>query len=208
MRVHTINVIKSLKDLRRSGKSIPQIMLLTGLSKTTIWHHVHDIELSPEYRARIDSNRGGSRERYEVAYQKAKDDIKILLESKNREISVIIGMLYWAEGSKRDFVFTNTNIDMIKLYLYFLKKILNVPKSSIQLLIRTADPVKPEEAKEFWSGQTGMLLEQVNINHDNKQNRTKSRYGICRVTVRKHSYYLKQIQCIIDAVKTQYAPIV
>lgn len=208
MRIHTPETIQSLKFLRKSGKSIPEIMMTTGLSKTTIWHHVHSIEISSEDKIRINSNRGGSRKRYQASYKHAENDVKKLLTSENREICMLIGMLYWAEGSKRELVFTNTNLDMIKIYLFFLKKVLMVPESDIHLLIRTAIPIKPKEAQNFWINQTGMLPSQVSTNHDNKQNKTKSRYGICRVNVRKNSYYLKQIQCIIDAVKAQYAPIV
>ncbi len=208
MRVHSNEKIEEIKKLRLKGTSITEIMRLTGLPKTTIWHHVHAITISPTARKIINSNQGGSRKRKEVKLVKAKEDISKLLLTRDREITVIAGMLYWAEGSKRELVFTNTDVEMIQIYLYFLRNVLKISEPDLHLLIRIADPINPADALKFWSRNTKTKSSQIKINHDNLQNKTKSTYGICRVNLKKNSYYLKQMQCIIDAVKEEYAPIV
>ncbi len=208
MRKHSDQKIKEVRELRLKGTSITEIMRLTGLAKTTVWHHVHKITISPTARRKINSNQGGSRRRKEAALVKAKDAVRKLLLSENREITVIVGMLYWAEGSKRELVFTNTDVEMIQLYLYFLRRVLKIKESDLHLLIRIADPIRPTVALKFWSRNTKTKSSQIKINHDNIHNKTKTTHGICRVNLRKNSYYLKQMQCIIEAVKVEYAPIV
>ena len=183
-------------------------MAVSGVAKTTIWHHIHDMVLPVNMKRAINSNQGGSRKRKEAALQKAREEIEELMRSKHREISVIVGMLYWAEGSKRDLVFTNTDVAMIRVYLYFLRNILRISESDLHLLIRISDPIKPKDAIQFWASSTNTNVSQVRINHDNIQNKTKSIHGICRVCLKRNSYYLKQIQCIIEVVKQEYAPIV
>ena len=183
-------------------------MSQSGLPKTTIWHHIHNIVISASARRKINSIQGGSKRRKEAALLKAKEDTRKLLLTKHREVTIIVAMLYWAEGSKRELVFTNTDVEMIKLYLYFLRSILKISEDDLHLLIRISDPLNPEDVIKFWSSNTKTKKSQVRINHNNVQNKTKSKHGICRVNLKKNSYYLKQIQCIIDAVKEKYAPIV
>ncbi len=206
MKVHSDETINYIKVLRKGGKSVPEIMNISGLSKTTIWHHVHSIKLSEPLSKHIASNQGGSRKRYEASLLKAKIEGNHLMNSTARPLCIAIGMLYWAEGSKRELVFTNTDAHMIRLYLKFLNEILKVPRCDVSLLIRISDPINPSDARKFWLKNTKIHHSKISINHDNIQNKTKTLYGICRVNVKKNSYYLKVIQCIIDSVKKDMLP--
>lgn len=203
---HSAQVITQVKKLRKNGMSIPEIMLATGLSKTTIWHHVQQITLSEVMLKKIRSKQGGSKKRYIEAVARARLQSAVLLSSRYREICLLCAMLYWAEGSKRELVFTNTDVSMVNLYLKFIREILLVPESDIGLLIRISDPIVPTVAQKYWSNNTRVSLKRVTISKDNIQNKTKTTYGICRINVKKNSYYLKIIQCIIDAVKKDMLP--
>jgi len=119
---HSKKVIENIKNLRRSGMSILEIVAVTGISKTTIWHHIQEVVLTPELKKIIRSKQGGSNKRSEENWKKAKIQAQKLLASKGKmkEFFCIVAMLYWAEGSKRELVFTNTDISMINLYLKFM----------------------------------------------------------------------------------------
>lgn len=201
MRVHSRQIISHIKELRKQGKSVPEIMSLTGLPKTTIWHHVHDIKLPPNLQKRISSNQGGSRKRYIEALDRAGREARRLLSSKHRELCVSSAMLYWAEGSKRELVFTNTDTAMVQVYMRFIRDVLKVPESDITPLIRISDPLKPRLVKSHWSKALNVSCRVITINHNNVQNKTKSKYGICRINVKRNSFYLKMIQCMIQDIK-------
>lgn len=206
MRIHSEKTIEYIKELRKTGKSIPEIMEISGLSKTTIWHHVHSIKLSLFLKKQIASRQWGSHKRYEAALVRANEESNRLMSSSARPLCIVVGMLYWAEGSKRELVFTNTDATMIRIYLKFLIEVLKIQKSDISLLIRISDPISPKEAHRFWLKNTRVHHSLITINHDNLQNKTKTTYGICRVNVKKNSYYLKIIQCIIEIVKNDMLP--
>ena len=209
MRRHSIAVINQIKDLRTTGLSIPEIISITGVSKTTIWHHVHDIVLDSEFKKIIKSKQGGSAKRCELSWEKAKlNSIKLLSsKSRMRDLYYAVAMLYWAEGSKRELVFTNTDIDMVNLYIKFMIHGLDIDKKNIFLLIRISDPILPRDAISYWAKGTKTPLSNIKINHNNIQNKTKTKFGICRVSTRKGAYSLKVIHCIIDAVKRELLPL-
>lgn len=106
--------------------------------------------------------------------------------------------MYWAEGSKRELVFTNTDKDMLRLYIYFLEKVFALKKVDIFVLIRISDPIKPSEAIEFWRSNLHIGVDNIKIDHNNLQNKTKKQYGICRITIKKGGYKLKVIKCMIE----------
>jgi hypothetical protein len=206
MKRHSAEVIKQVETLRRKGMSIPEIMTATGLPKTTIWHNVQDIILDEDALGKIRSKQGGSKQRSEMNWEKAKKFAEeILSESDDRrEISLAAAMLYWAEGSKRELVFTNTDISMIRLYLLFIQRVLKIVGKDTYLLIRISDPIVPEDALKYWHVGTNISESNIRINHNNIQNKTKTKYGICRVFTKKGGYSLKVIQCMIDIVKNEF----
>ena len=63
MRVHSAEKIKELKRLRRKGLSINELVAKLSIPKTTVWHHIHNIKLSPKHIARLKARQGGSAER-------------------------------------------------------------------------------------------------------------------------------------------------
>jgi hypothetical protein len=196
--IHPKTVIESLKKDRQKGFSIHELMDKYNLPKTTIWHHVHTVELSTEQKARLLSRQGGSHVRYVARTKKAKQYALKLLCSKNRELVLLVAMLYWAEGHKKAFVFTNTDEKMLLLYLRFLFEIIDVAKEDVLVLVRTSDPIIPIKAQAHWAETLALPQRSIKINHDNKQNRTKTQYGICRITVAKSSFYLKVMTSLVE----------
>lgn len=65
-------------------------------------------------------------------------------------------MLYWGEGSKRGNAvgLSNSNPDLIKLFLHFLRTICGVAEDRIRISIHYYEDLDPEELVLFWSRVT------------------------------------------------------
>jgi hypothetical protein len=200
---HSKEIISEIKFLRKKGYSIPQLMEYFNLPKTTIWHHVQKVKLSDKMRTEIRSRQGGSIKKMNEDWMQADlTATEILQNSSSRELAVKIAMLYWAEESKRQLVFTNTDAAMLRIYIHALKTLLDIPQSAIKLLIRISDPIDPQESKQHWCKELSFKESAVAVDYNNKQTKTKTQYGICRISVIKSGYYHKVIQCMISQLKT------
>lgn len=205
---HPSSVIKSIRADRLLGLSIPQLVEKYSIAKTTIWHHVHDIVLPENIRRKILARQGGSNKRKLERIRDAEIEASKLLCGKNRELVVAVTMLYWAEGHKKSFIFTNTDVVMLKLYLKFIKEVLDIDQSACRILIRISDPITPASAIRYWSHALGLPSSVFKVNHDNIQNRTQTEFGICRIMVIKSNYYHKLILSLITQIQLNFAPVV
>jgi AcrR family transcriptional regulator len=117
-RSYSVKEIARIKSLRIHGASIPEIMQTTGLPKTSIWYHVKSIKLPRDLFLRIQSRRGGSKNRAQHFTEKAKSAATQIFgkNKKYRNLIRATSMLYWAEGSKRECVFTNTDVTMVNIF--------------------------------------------------------------------------------------------
>lgn len=206
-RRHSSSTIKLLRSDRLSGLTIPQLVQKYSIPKTTVWHNVRDIRLSEEIKKEIVSRQGGSAKRKLARISDAENKATELLRSSHREFIIAVAMLYWAEGHKKSFVFTNTDEKMLKLYILFLKKILGVSTWECRILVRTADPIVPDVALRYWSKALDMPRSVFKVNHDSIQNRTKSNFGICRVMVVKSNYYHKIMFSLIKQIQSDLLPL-
>jgi hypothetical protein len=195
---HSLSVIKSIRNDRLVGFTISQLVEKYSISKTTIWHHIHDIELPQSIKTKILSGKGGSTKRKFNQIARAEKEASILLRGNDRELVMAVAMLYWAEGHKKSFVFTNTDYRMLKLYIKFLNKVLGINKEDYRILIRTSDPIVPDSAIQYWSKVLNLPSSVFKANHDNIQNRTKTKFGICRIMVVKSNYHHKIILSLIN----------
>ena len=206
---HPKALINALKIDRQNGLSIHELMSKYGLSKTTVWHHIHTVKLSKELQLILKKRQGGSHNKYLLEVDRSNLIANKLLLGKNRELVIAATMLYWAEGHKKAFVFTNTDLKMLLLFQRFLYEVLEISPQSISVLIRTSDPIIPKVAQNYWAKVLLLPLKNLTIGHDNVQNKTRTKYGICRVMVAKSSFYLKVVLSLIELIQNeQLAPVV
>lgn len=103
-------------------------------------------------------------------------------------------MLFWAEGSrnKNAVLFTNSDPDMIRFFVQFLRTCFNVPDERIRLTCNLfADHSdRQREIEEFWLSlldlpRTSLCRSTVNrySKYSHKKRRNKLPYGTCRVAV-------------------------
>ncbi len=201
MRKHSKRIIEGLKQDRLRGLSISQLMEKYALAKTTIWHHIHDIKVPKDKMAEIRSRQGGSKERKEKEIERAQKHAQILLADMDEDIvwlPFMIG-LYWGEGTKGAFVFTNTDEDMLRIFMKFLYKYLSMTSDDIDVWVRINSKLKNStKVRRHWADVIGVPLSQVKINLDSRHNLYRTKYGICRVYLKKGSYQLKLMHCLIN----------
>ena len=202
MQRYSAECIQLLKKDRETGMSIQVLMLKYNMPKTSVWQHIKNIKLNPHHQNLLRANQGGSRQRKQEALRKA--DIEALRLLKNVTMSkvapVIFAALYWAEGHKKSFVFTNTDERMLRVFLKILRSYWNVDNNDINLLIRVTDIMNTKKCLKYWKQVTKLPLQNIHININNKQNKSKTKYGVCRVTIKKGGYGLKVTHAIINEI--------
>ncbi len=157
------------RTLRRQGKSINQIIEETGSSKSSVSAWVRDIVLTKAQKNRI-SLRGRSVEsiekrrvnrlfnenrRRQIIIDKAKEDFSnISLE----ELKLIGIILYLGEGGKTGGVvrLANSDPEVIKMTMRFLREICGVAESKFRGHIHTFAHADVDKTERYWSQITGI----------------------------------------------------
>ncbi|MEK7630348.1 MAG: hypothetical protein AAB432_03175 [Patescibacteria group bacterium] len=198
MRIHSISKIKSLKHYRKIGYSIHELMIKFNMPKTTIWHHIHNLELSEKQKEILRRKQGGSKIRTAKQWKIANILSKELVRSiKIKEIApVILTLLYWAEGNKKGFAFTNTDPNMIKIFLKILRECFGVKNIDVKAIIRINNFQNSSESINYWHAITRIPTKNIGTNLNPIQNKGKSKYGVLRITVRKSGRLFKLINSI------------
>ena len=201
MRKHPQGTIAKIIWLRNHGYSIHEIMSSLQLSKTTVWHHIKNVKILPRYQQRLRERRGGSKIRKEKDVRAAAQKATELLSGKHQYIISLLAMLYWAEGSKRELVFTNTDPHMIRLFLSVLKTCLRAPHNTTVITIRYFSGMNEEHCRTYWAQAIPFPRRALRMYYNDGGKRGKSPFGICRVTIKKGSFVLKIIYALIERIK-------
>jgi hypothetical protein len=202
------NKINKLKLLRSKGKSLPEISKEAGIPKTTVYRYIRNVRILPEYLQLWYGKRGGSRKRRDRKLIEAKKyGEKIVGNLSEKEKALIFSSLYWAEGGKGDFNFTNTDADMIKIFVEILQDIFKVDLSRLRINLRLYEDLDEEKCKKYWSGIIGISKDKIlNINRIPGKKKGKLKWGMCRVRILKGGDLLKQVNGIIHAMANEISP--
>jgi hypothetical protein len=183
---------------RRCGKAIPLIASELGLPKSTVWRYTHGVRLSVQQREALRKSQGGGTKHRLLREQRAVTDSAKLVKSgyTNKVDPFLLAMLYWAEGTKSSFVFTNTDPDMIRVFLKILRCEFGVTDDRLQVMIRLGDTFNPAKECKYWSEITGIPVHAIRCNINSQYNRTTVKHGLCRITLAKGAQMLKVMQAM------------
>ena len=198
MRRHSLEEIKNLKDLRRKGYSINELVKELSIPKTTVWHHIHKVQVLPRYISLLHSKRGGSKKLSEARWEKEQKHAQDLLSQSHREFVIAIAMLYWGEGTKKVYDFINSDGKMIKLYLAILRRVLTVPEECIKPTLRIFTGMDRDECLNYWARITKIPKRKFLFRLNDGGTRGRTKYGLCRITVMKGSSGLKLMRSLIE----------
>jgi hypothetical protein len=198
MKRYSDKKIEKLKRFRKKGYSILQLVDEFQMPKTTIWHHIHNIKLPEDIIEKIKSRQGGSKVRARKQWSKAKRVAQKVIKPIDLEKNapIILALLYWAEGNKRGFIFTNTDGEMIKVFLKILRESFGVKNEDISAMIRINNFQDKNKCINHWRKVTKIPIKNIGVDLNPKQNKSKLEYGILRIRVKKGGYLLKLVNSL------------
>lgn len=203
MRVHSIEKIRQLKSLRRRGLSINELVSELAIPKTTVWHHIQGVQVLPKYAQVLKAKRGGSTKRFAQGVEEAQKRAEEILWGPYRERAVAIAMLYWGEGHKKSCEFTNSDGKMVEVFLSILRNVFEVPEEAIKPTMRIFDGMDQKVCLSYWSQVTGIPKENFTLRLNDGGTRGRTKYGMCRIAVRKGSRLLKLFHALINQLKDE-----
>ncbi len=170
--------------LRKSGKSMNEIVSETGFSKASVSSWTRDITLTKLQQKRI-TMLGRSMESIEKRRQSRLINIKTKRNSvierakkdfsdlSKKELKIIGSMIYWGEGGKTghwSVRFTNSDPVMIKVMMRFFREVCNVPEHKFRAYVHTFENANVSKTEKYWSMVTGIPLGQFNKTYTKPSN--------------------------------------
>lgn len=175
-----------------SKLSMAQIANLFGLSVSTIRYYLdkHNIKRRTISEAIIYINK--------TKFKKEPFKLKEKFSWRDKELKIAGIMLYWGEGNKSGNVaqFTNSDSEMIKLFLNFLRNICGISEKRLKALVHIYSNQDRKFVENFWIKTTGIPKMNFYPSHIHKGKKgtykNKSVYGTIAI-----SYPDKQLLRII-----------
>ncbi|MCX6787962.1 MAG: hypothetical protein NT108_02235 [Candidatus Kaiserbacteria bacterium] len=193
--------------LRRRGKSYLEIRKALKIPKGTLSGWFSTVDWSKQIKERlasqaqdqhttrlIDLNRVRGQHLKKV-YEEAREEARVEFNEMKYNPLFIAGlMLYWGEGdklTKYSTAITNTDPDLIRLYVFFLKNACRIPEEKIRAHVLIYPDLSDEDCRKYWSHESSVNLSQFTkstiIVGRHKTRRIK--YGVCMIGI--SSTYLK-----------------
>lgn len=206
------------RNLRTEGLSYKEIANKIGVSKSVVGHWVRDIDLSGSQIERLKENEKRNRELFgkinkEIKRSKRKNIVEIEQEiQKNvilyhNSLALVGAALYWAEGSKKGFSFSNTDPVMVKLFILWCKNILGTKLSDIKCSISVYlnNKFSYQEIEDYWKELTEIPRENFrkpqinNIPKSSKQTKKNILvYGTIKLTLVKPYRYKARYTALVE----------
>lgn len=200
------------RQLRREqGMSVKKIAKQLGVAPSSVSNWVRDIPLTDEQRQHLEDNHYsyGAQHKGSIANREKHRKIRLTYQEAGRQkaregnpLHLTGCMLYWAEGRKaRDScIFSNSDPDMMCVYISFLRECLGVPSQEIYMRVFTYldNNLRLEEIEHYWLKLLDLPLEclktsQVNQPTSSSQKGRKLLYGICELRVKNGTQYVQHI---------------
>lgn len=154
--------------LRQNGQSINDISKTLGVSKGSVSKWVKNVVLTSEQKDKLNERNPVFRgqlntvKRSETYRNRRKEFQEEGREmAKHGGVEYAIGcMLYWAEGTKasKNMDFTNSDINMLRTFVAFVKKYWNIENKDIGLGLNCYldHDLSVEEIFDYWIGGLGL----------------------------------------------------
>lgn len=211
---YDLTIKEEVRRLRRNGLSLSQIYEKTKVPITTIRTWISSVILSKDQKNVLRDRTQRALQAGRIKAQRLKKEKRAMLEKtllnkgirkvgklSSREFFLIGVGLYWAEGFKnkheRRLGFCNSDPAMIKFYIDWLSKTLDIKKKDliIRLTLNIHFKDKTQEFEKYWSRITGIPSPQLTKPfYQNtlwkRQYNTDSYRGVLRIHVKDSLDYL------------------
>jgi len=211
--------------LRKRGKSIKDIAKKLKIAKSTISLWCRDIELTSQQLSELHKKmiKGGyigrmkgARMQFERRIKKIKEynskGIEEIGKLSKRDILIAGIALYWGEGSKkrRCLSFCNSDPEMLKIFIKFLKEVLSVGKNRLKawVCINEIHRNRLEEVEDYWSKIIGISRSQfikttfIKAKNKKRYNNFPTHYGTITIRVSASADIFYKINGLIEGLKS------
>ncbi len=199
-------------EMRRQGISIIKIAAQLNVAKSSVSTWVRDISLTEEQISALAEskvqygihNKGSQTNRKKhLELRKAYQEIGRAKAREMRPLHMAGCMLYWAEGAKRrNIYFANSDSNMIRFFMRFLREEMNVADSEIVIYIHchTSDPTEIAALEEYWTSVSNLQRSNLRKTYTKKGSeiqRSILKYGVCGIGV----YSVELVEHIFGAIQ-------
>lgn len=219
--------VRAIK-LRKQGATYSEILREIPVAKSTLSLWFRSVNLSKRQKHRLTkrklaaARRGGlarRRQRLEITKQ-IKKIARLEIKKINNETLHLIGsVLYWGEGSKskehspsQGVIFSNSDPQMIKVFLKWLKTCLEISDERICLNIAIHENYKGRNKAvlKYWTditgfpiGKFGKIYYKKHRINSNRKNIGKDYQGLLRIRLKKSTNLNRKITGWIEGVCIQ-----
>ena len=185
------------RGFRKNGYSLGEISEKMGIPKGTVGNWVRDIKITiSQKEAILKRKKNGTGKSSKMHWQYFRDDMEKIkkicsvecLKYLDDELFICGTMLYWGEGSKRGgrVEFTNTDGEMIKIFINFLKRYIIDNDNELRLRLSLHSYHDIDSEKNYWRKVTHIPIEQftkVFIKKHGKRGIGREYHGVCHIRV-------------------------
>lgn len=199
----TKKIIEKAKHLRRRGYSFREISERLNIAKSTAhcWTSKEIISESGKkriYNLMIFSKIKARKillDKQEKYRKDLNDNCSVLKTPghyKKDDLKIFLALIYWAEGAKteRRLGFTNSDPDMIKIYLKLLRITFKIKEEKLSASLHLHDYHNRQKMIDFWSKITGIDKKRISIyNKEHSGKQKKEGYKGC-ISIRYSDYHI------------------
>lgn len=190
--------------LRQTGHSLPEICRMTLRGSATVFRHVKNVKVLPEYVEILKSKQGGSKVRaqkeWAVSLKKAQ---KILNEINSKDKLLILAALYWGEGTKRELNIINSDPELLRVFVECLAEI-GVTRDMLRTSIRIYEDMSEIKVRQYWSRVLNISEKSILGTEILKGKKYgKLEYGMCRIRITKSAPHFKLVMSMIELMKSK-----
>ena len=177
---------------------MPEICKKTGVSYGSVFRYIKSVQILSKYKDFWYGKRGGSKKRKQKLEVAARVKAGDLVSGMNKkEKAIFLAALYWGEGGKTDFNFTNSDPEMIRVFVNGLRNIFGISQEEIRASIRIYEDLDSRVVLNFWSKITNIPVNEfVNVDILKGKKLGKLKYGLCRIRIKKGGNMLKYLLAI------------
>ncbi|QQG42564.1 MAG: helix-turn-helix domain-containing protein [Candidatus Giovannonibacteria bacterium] len=187
--------------LRKLGQSYAQIKKVLGVSKSTLSYWLRNHPLSVKRIRELRDWNQARIEHYIETRRRKRENIlrEIYIKEKNiilplSQQEIFIGglFLYLGEGGKTkeyELSLSNTDPAILKIFIHWLTKILNVPKNKLRIKLHLYEDMNVRGEIKFWSEELKIPFSQFTKPYIKKTKRSSLTYkggfghGTCNVII-------------------------
>jgi hypothetical protein len=199
--------IARIKELRRTGHSLPEIKKAVNRGTGTIFRYAHSVRVAPECAEILRFKQGGSRARSKRHWDEARIRASGLVgRLAVRDKILILGALYWGEGTKRELNIINGDANLLRVFVSCLEAI-GVASSDLKFSLRLFGDINERAARVFWAAQFGVSTKDIQVSEVlTSKKRGKLPFGMCRIRLQKGGEYFKLIMSVIKSISADSCP--